>query len=117
MRILICGDRNWTDREAIWEYLDSIPAGSVIIEGDARGADRIAGDIAAEMGFEVEVYPAQWDRYGRAAGPIRNTQMLDEGKPVIVVYCHDDLDNSKGTKNMVTQATKLGLLCRNVRWK
>ena len=61
------------------------------------------------MGFRVESFPAKWDLYGRAAGPIRNQEMLDVGKPSLVVYFHSDLKDSKGTKDMVERATKSGI--------
>ena len=81
----------------------------VIIEGDARGADRMAGEIAKELKIPLEVYPADWNQYGKAAGPIRNTQMLKEGKPDKVLAFHDDIDSSKGTAHMVKIALKAGI--------
>lgn len=108
MRVLITGDRNWKDAYAIAQYIDTLPVGTVIIHGDASGADRIAGHYAKERGLEVDVYPAEWDLYGRGAGPIRNKQMLVEGQPDKVVYFHKNLELSKGTRNMVMQATEAG---------
>lgn len=115
MRVLICGDREWADYEAIERVVWRMPSGSVVIEGDARGADKMAGMAAAARGLEVLVFPAQWDMYGKRAGVLRNQQMLDDGKPDIVVYCHDALDESKGTKDMVARATKAGIPVYNVR--
>ena len=103
-RILFCGSRFWTDREAIMRVLKVLPKGSVIIEGEARGADRIACEEATRLGLTVVPFPADWKRYGLAGGPIRNTQMLKEGKPDAVVAFHDNIDESKGTKNMLKQA-------------
>ena len=108
MRLLICGDRDWWDKSLIEQYI-ILYKPSVIIEGNARGADRMAGEAAKEFGIELEVYPADWNTYGKAAGPIRNTQMLKEGKPDKVLAFHDDIEASKGTKNMVTQARKAGI--------
>jgi hypothetical protein len=54
-------------------------------------------------------YPAQWHKYGRAAGPIRNQQMLAEGKPDLVLAFHDDIDGSRGTKDMVNRARRAGV--------
>ena len=109
MRVLVCGDRNWTDIEVIRQKLISIPDISVVIEGEARGADRIARQVAEELNIPVEKFPANWDKYGKAAGPIRNQQMLDEGKPDLVLAFHNDLENSKGTKDMVIRADKAGV--------
>mgnify|MGYP003332742136 FL=1 len=115
MRLLICGDREWSDLDLMKEFIDSLPADTIIIEGDARGADKMAGALAQQRGLQIEVYPAQWEMYGRRAGPLRNQQMLDEGKPDEVVYCHDNLEHSKGTKDMVTRARKSGLPVSRLR--
>lgn len=56
-----------------------------------------------------ERYPADWEKHGKAAGPIRNQQMLTEGKPDIVVAFSDNLSNSKGTADMCRRAHKAGL--------
>lgn len=114
MRVLVCGARDWTDADAIRRELLALPAGSVVIEGAARGADRLAAQIARELGLGVEEYPADWMRYGRAAGPIRNRRMLEEGKPDLVLAFHADLARSKGTRDMVERAQKAGTEVRVV---
>lgn len=107
MRVLVCGDREWSNiqyiREALTLFNDCYGI-TCIIEGDCRGADKIAGIWADDVGIEHEKYPAQWDKYGKAAGPIRNKQMLDEGKPDFVLAFHENIDKSVGTKNMLLQA-------------
>ena len=108
-RILICGDRNWIDREMIKQLLVKLKP-SVVIEGVCRGADVLAGEVAEELNIKVLKFPAEWTNYGCSAGPIRNKKMLDEGKPTMVVAFHDCLEKSKGTKNMLLQAKKAGLL-------
>jgi hypothetical protein len=75
-----------------------------VIEGEAPGADTMAREWAEDNGVLPEKFPADWDRYGRAAGPIRNKQMLVEGKPDLVLAFSYDLKTSRGTRNMVTQA-------------
>ena len=81
----------------------------VIIHGAARGADSIAGEIARELRVQVKEYPAQWQKHGKKAGPLRNIRMLQEGEPQLVIAFHDDLANSKGTRHMATIASKQGL--------
>ena len=103
-RVLICGDRNYKDWVRIQEYLDTLQKRTIIIHGGARGADSIAGNLATSLKMKVIKFPADWDKYGKAAGVLRNQQMLDEGQPSLVVYFHKDLENSKGTKDMVTRA-------------
>ncbi len=111
MKILVCGDRNWTDRKPIRKALLSISdldVIDVVIEGGANGADTLAREVGKELGIIVWEFKADWRKYGRAAGPIRNRQMLDE-KPDRVLAFHDDLEESKGTKDTVTEARRRGI--------
>jgi len=112
-RVLVSGDRWWNDREMIRRWLHDKNRENpitVLIEGEADGADKIAREIAEEMGIPVDPYPADWLRYKKAAGPIRNSQMLTEGKPDLVGAFHDELwDKSRGTKDMVEKSTKAGV--------
>lgn len=116
-RVLVCGDRLWQDAEMIQTVLRAFlrPEDALtLINGRAGGADNIAHQWACSLenlGLKVvpEGYPADWDKYHKAAGPIRNQQMLDEGKPDLVIAFHDDLAKSKGTKDMVTRAKKAGV--------
>jgi hypothetical protein len=109
MRVLICGDRHWDDCETISNYIKTLPPGTVIIEGEAAGADTIARIVAESFGLDVIKEPAQWAIYGRAAGPIRNQKMLDEHKPDCVVAFHNNISESRGTKDMVERARKAGV--------
>ena len=59
--------------------------------------------------YFAEVYVADWKIYGKSAGPRRNQKMLDDGKPTIVIAFHNDIDNSKGTADMIARAKKLGI--------
>jgi hypothetical protein len=106
-RVLFCGDRNWSDREIVRREMLALHAAwpdVVICHGAARGADSLAGEEAAKLGIPVTAFPADWKKYGRGAGPIRNRQMLKEFAPTMVIALHDDLKASKGTKDMVTMA-------------
>lgn len=109
MRILICGDREWKNRAAIYEVLSKCADDTVIIEGEQRGADKLSREVAEELGFPVLPFPADWNLYRKAAGPIRNARMIKEGHPDLVIAFHNDLSVSKGTKNMVNQAQKAGI--------
>ena len=119
MRLLICGDRNWKNkdliREKVTEFLASLEIHQlplVIIEGEATGADIMGAQVAQELGIEVNSYPANWVLHHKAAGPIRNSKMLFEGKPDIVFAFHNKIADSKGTKDMVTKAQKVGVPVR-----
>jgi hypothetical protein len=88
MRVLVCGGREFIDRALLEATLDQLFARrpfSVLIEGDARGADRMAGAWAEARGVAHLTFKADWEVLGAKAGPIRNQQMLDEGEPDLVV--------------------------------
>jgi hypothetical protein len=111
--ILVTGDRGWDNPQTHGRVVQDILYGyrkhnPIIVHGAARGVDTIADLFARAFEYEVRPYPADWAQYHKAAGPIRNTQMLQE-KPDLVLAFHDDLSASKGTKNMVNQAVKAGI--------
>lgn len=112
MRVLVCGDRRWRDKNTILTVLARLSDVDTVIEGEARGADTLAREVAEEYGISVLAFPANWNKYGRAAGPIRNKQMLDEGKPDLVIAFHNNITESKGTKNMLSQARERGIPTR-----
>ena len=105
MRVLVCGGRAYADWDRLSGALDEIHAArpiSLIIHGDATGADKLAKHWAIRKGIPEQAYPAEWHKvsgvprhligysskgkpFNRAAGPQRNQQMLDEGNPDLVV--------------------------------
>lgn len=104
-RVLVCGGRAYGDRAQLFEILDSAHAANPIaclIHGAARGADALAAEWARVRGVLDAPYPADWARKGRAAGPIRNQRMLDEGKPDIVIA----FPGGRGTADMVGRAER-----------
>lgn len=109
MRVLVCGSRHFNDYERLKkEVLNALPIGDyidcVVISGHARGADTLGERLAEDMCWKCDVYPADWNTYGKRAGPIRNRQMLVEGKPDMVIAFRSP--NSRGTQNMINQARK-----------
>jgi len=109
MRVLICGDRNWSDLQTMENFFQKLDKDTLIIEGEARGADTMARQLAEKYRFNLLPFKAEWEKYGRAAGPIRNSKMLIEGKPDLVVAFHNYIQSSKGTKNMIEKAKKYGV--------
>jgi hypothetical protein len=107
VRVLVCGSRDWPYRGLIRRVLEQSGA-TEIIHGDCRGADRIAGEIAKGMGLKVIAVPACWHLHGKAAGPIRNQEMLGL-HPEKVIAFHNDIENSRGTKDMVARARAAGI--------
>ena len=108
-KILVCGGRNYNNRETVRRTLDRIKPAE-IIHGAARGADTLAGEYARDRGIPCRSFPADWQRHGRPAGFIRNRQMLDEGKPELVVA----FPGGPGTRNMVKIALERGFPVKTV---
>lgn len=109
MIVLICGNRNWNNFRIIEDFILTLPKDTKIVEGDCRGADKISGYLGKKHGYEVIPVPAEWNKYGKAAGPIRNKKMLDKYKPDLVVAFHNDIKHSKGTIDMITKAIDAGI--------
>lgn len=103
MRVLVCGGRDFEDESAVINYLfriDDERKITSIIHGGANGADKLGGQAAQLLQVPCQVFPANWKRDGKAAGPLRNQRMLDEGKPDLVVA----FKGGKGTADMVRRA-------------
>jgi hypothetical protein len=110
IRLLICGSRDWKDYWPIYlELAKRSHEIEVVIEGECRGADRMAAQAARELAIPVLEFPADWNKHGKAAGIIRNREMLDVGKPDEVWAFHEYIDASRGTKHMVELARKNGV--------
>lgn len=107
MKLLVTGDREWKDYMLIQSVLVLFQP-DLVAQGAARGADKKTATICQQLRIPCSSYPAAWDFYGRAAGPLRNRSMYDEFRPDVVVAFHDDLINSKGTRDMVKYAKSQG---------
>lgn len=109
MIVAFTGDRHWRNIELVGGVLDLLLDGTHVLVGDARGLDTIAYNLACVRdGLSVTRYYAPWELMGKAAGPYRNKLILED-KPDLVIAFHNDLEHSKGTKNMVAQAQKRGI--------
>lgn len=106
MKVLVCGSRYFNDKELMEDVLKQYVI-SEIIEGEARGADSLAREYGERHRIPVRPFPALWGKHGRAAGPIRNAQMLAEGHPDRVIAFRGV--NSRGTQNMIDQSRKAGI--------
>lgn len=108
-RVVIAGCRDYNNYDEARQYIDFCLSNIrkvhdiIIVSGGASGADAIGERYAKENGFKVEKYPADWEKYGRSAGPRRNKQMAEVSDYVI---CFWD-KKSKGTKSMIECAKKL----------
>lgn len=101
-RVALTGSRTWTNARLIRDRLADLPAGSLVIHGDARGADTIAAHAA--LGLHLKTIPviAKWREHGRRAGMIRNARMLD-WKPDLVIAFRAE-GKSHGTDGMLAMA-------------
>lgn len=117
----MCGGRDYNNKAAIFNYLDMLfnPTNDLmptiwgtIIAGGANGADHLAIEWAIANWMPWEEYPADWERYGKKAGYLRNKQMLEEGKPDFVVA----FPGGRGTANMVQLAEAAGVNVNKIGW-
>lgn len=107
-RILVCGGRDYCDADRVNFVLDYAAENigvAVIIHGAARGADALAGAWASSRGVPQIACPADWAAHGKAAGPIRNRQMLDEHRPDYVI----SFPGGRGTADMMRRAMAEGV--------
>lgn len=108
MRVLVCGGRDYSDYGKVNRTLRGLwlsPERDVIIYGGASGADRLAREWAEEHFIASQCFQADWTKHGKAAGPLRNQKMLDEGKPDLVVA----FPGGNGTADMVRRAKQAGV--------
>lgn len=99
MRVIVFGGRDFHNRAMAFKALDRIDKQyniTTVIDGVALGADKLGHDWACYRGKQTERYPADWAKFGRAAGPIRNRQMVEEGNPDMGIA----FPGGKGTENM-----------------
>jgi len=121
MYLLACGGRHWQNLDAVLRELLTFPSDTTVVHGGCRGADRLAGEAAELIGFPCVVFPADWDLHGRAAGMIRNRQMLayllqrrSAGEQVAGIAFHTDVENSRGTRQMRELLLTSGISCKLV---
>lgn len=112
MRVLVCGGRYYDNQARLYQVLDdmhSLASISVIIAGAASGADHLAANWAKDRCVDLCEFPADWKTHGKAAGPIRNAQMLAEGRPDYVLAF---FPAGRGTADMVRKAIAAGVAVR-----
>ena len=108
--ICICGSREFKDKDFVYskinKFISTLNEEFVIIEGGATGADEIARQYCEENNIVHKTFPADWDTFGKAAGPIRNKYMAEICNYVLAFKLKNK--KNKGTNNMISEAKKLG---------
>jgi len=120
--ILICGDRNWKNYKLIYKTLKEKKPDAIVEGGQVShswtqyekeeirwGADHLGGRAADELGIPHFQCKANWNFYKKAAGPIRNGWQIKFMPVTEVLAFHNDIENSRGTKDMIRQAKKKGI--------
>lgn len=112
-RIIVAGSRHFTDysmvENVLLDYLKDNPGGIEIISGTAKGADLLGERFASTYGYPIARFPANWTRYGKSAGPIRNKEMAEYAAKehgVLFAFWNGE---SRGTKSMIDIARQHGL--------
>jgi hypothetical protein len=111
MKVIIAGSRYFNDYEILCRYCDHVLQDQTNIEvvsGTARGADQLGEKYATERGYNITKFPADWDKYKKAAGYIRNEEMAKYADALIAFWD----GNSKGTEHMINLAKKYNLKIR-----
>lgn len=106
-RVAIVGSRKWNRPEEVFAVVRSLPQGTIIISGGASGVDCYAEIEAKLAGLAVEIIPvekADWTKFGRAAGPIRNTEIVKRCDRLIAFWD----GKSRGTADAIKKALAAG---------
>ena len=118
-RVIIAGTRDFSNYELLKEKCDNIlstkrqDSNIVILSGTAKGADRLGERYARERGFQLRRFPADWDKDGNKAGPIRNAKMADNADALIAFWD----GTSRGTAHMIRTAKERDLMTRVINYK
>lgn len=112
IKVIIAGTRDFNDYAFLKKNLDYFLQGInpnneeiEIVSGNARGADKLGERYAKEHNLPVKLFPANWDKYGKRAGYLRNQEMANYSDMLIAFWD----EKSKGTKHMIDIAKKQGL--------
>lgn len=103
MRIAIVGSRGYQPLHRVINRILALPKDSIIISGGAIGVDRTAQETALKLGMEIKTFLPDWDKHKKAAGMIRNTEIIKESGKVIAFWD----GSSRGTFDSIKKAHKL----------
>lgn len=116
MKVIIAGGRDFNNYDLLKEKCDIILSNQdevIIVSGRASGADSLGERYAKEKGFKTELFPADWKKYGKSAGYVRNSEMAEVAESLIAFWD----GRSRGTKHMIDIAKNKGLKVRIVNYE
>ena len=106
MKIIIAGSRGITDEHTIFNAIkESEFEITEVVSGGAAGVDKFGEKYAERYDIPLKIFPANWEKKGKSAGIIRNSERAKYADALIAVWD----GKSKGTKNMIEVATRKGL--------
>ncbi len=112
VRVIVSGDRRWNCRSLairiVYGLMVKHGTALLIVHGAAPGVDSAFAEACNDLGVDFEPHPADWQAHGRAAGPIRNGEMIAAGA-AMVIACHRNLAGSRGTRDCVKRALAAGI--------
>ena len=115
MKVIIAGGRDFKDYELLMKKCDNILINQTdvtIISGGAKGADSLGEWYANQKGYGLEIYPAEWEKFGKSAGYKRNVLMAENADALIAFWD----GKSRGTNHMINIAKGKGLLVRVIKY-
>jgi hypothetical protein len=111
MRVIVAGAVAWADRSSIQRELAGLGPGSEVIHGDSPGADRLGGEVAAELGHRVHAMAKNKEdraRYRRDAWKGLNERMVQQGPERVLIF-HPDIEGSRGSKHLRDLCLEAGI--------
>lgn len=108
-RVALVGSRSFAAAGVVASVVAALPPGCVVVSGGARGADSLAAEAAAAAGLQVQVFAAQWGRYGCGAGPRRNAALVAYGLQLLVCFLSEPGQPSRGSSDVLRRALAAGV--------
>lgn len=106
MKVIIAGSREITDQNVVSQaIISSSFVVSEVVSGTARGVDQLGEKEALKLGIPIKQFPADWNRWGKAAGYYRNQEMAEYADALIAIWD----GKSRGTKDTIERAEKAGI--------
>lgn len=104
MHIAIIGSRNYSKPDLVRAYVAQLPQDTTVVSGGAPGPDSEAEQAAKKRGLPTRIFRADWQRYGKSAGPRRNRQIVSNADRLVAFWD----GHSRGTAHSISEAKRQG---------